>query len=158
MRRASSISPFASVRAFLQSIMPAPVSSRSWLTIFAVISAIACSSYKYRTDCKIARRERAGQRIHSGNSVPPPMGEAPPKTPVGSTRRRAEQRMAWPTRTRLRGRRGLRSRLGVGHFRKVVRHLSVLHRGRILRGELAPFGAHAGRLGLVGEALSLFFG
>src|SRR5919107_991767 len=42
MSRAASKSPSASVRAFLQSIMPAPVMVRSLFTSAAVIAAIRC--------------------------------------------------------------------------------------------------------------------
>jgi len=73
---ACSRSPFASVSAFLQSIMPAPVFSRSAFTRLAVISAIVILRKIYTAGAAGASPSTTGAGAASGNS-----SAAPTSTP-----------------------------------------------------------------------------
>src|SRR5690606_10224300 len=70
---AASMSPLFSVRAFLHSIMPAPVRSRSSLTMDAVISVGDLEFERY------GRRARARCMTHGGGGSPPAAVAAAPR-------------------------------------------------------------------------------
>src|SRR3954465_8909424 len=80
---AASLSPLCSVRAFLQSIMGRPVSSRSCITAAAVISAISyLLKLKSKVACKMGERVRGFAGCRMGLADPSSLHSGRVRRPI----------------------------------------------------------------------------